>query len=48
MRRSRAQLGVGLTPVGPTVLQVYYLRQDDRFSRPGRLDVLGLALAVKL
>jgi hypothetical protein len=46
--RNRGQLGLGLRPIGPTALQVYVLRQDDRFSHPGHLNVLGLALAVRL
>jgi hypothetical protein len=46
--RNRGQVGIGLTPVGRASLQVYLLRQDDRFSRPGHLNVLGLAMALRL
>ncbi len=46
--RNRAQLGVGLAPLGRLSMQIYILRQDDRFSKPGHLNVLGLALGLKL
>jgi len=42
--RNRAQFGVVL-PVQPNIqMQIYYMRQDDRFSHPGALNILGVTL----
>lgn len=46
--RNRAQFGVALKPVGRSQVQLYYLRQDDASTRPGHLNVAGLALIVSL
>jgi hypothetical protein len=46
--RNRAQVGVTLAPAGPAAIQIYYMRQDDAYARPGGLNILGLSLKVDL
>jgi hypothetical protein len=46
--RNRAQVGITLAPAGPAAIQIYYMRQDDTYARPGGLNILGLSLKVDL
>lgn len=46
--RNRAQVGATLKPIGPVRPQIYLMRQDDRFSRPGTLNILGIGLQARL
>jgi hypothetical protein len=46
--RNRAQVGVGLAMSRRAQVQIYYLRQDDRYARPGTLHALGLAYRLDL
>jgi hypothetical protein len=46
--RNRAQVGFGLPIDRREQIQVYYLRQDDRYARPGALNALGLTYKVDL
>jgi hypothetical protein len=46
--RNRAQLGVGLTLARQVAFDIYYMRQDDRFNRPGGLNIAGLTLKLEV
>jgi hypothetical protein len=46
--RNRAQLGVALAPWGAADVQLYLMRQDDAFARPGGLDILGISLKIEM
>ncbi len=46
--RNRAQIGFGVPVLRRDQIQVYYLRQDDRYARPSTLHALGLAYKVDL
>ncbi len=48
LSRNRAQVGVALSSLGPTDLQIYFMRQDEAFARPGGLNILGVTLKVLL
>lgn len=46
--RNRAQAGVSVPMARRTELQVYFMRQDDRYARPGRLNILGFSFKIRL
>jgi hypothetical protein len=46
--RNRLTLGVSKTLTKKLSLDLYYLRQDDNFSRPGLTHVIGTAWKIKL
>jgi hypothetical protein len=46
--RNRAQVGFSVHVARRQRLDIYYLRQDDRYARPGTLHALGLAYRVVL
>ncbi len=46
--RNRFNIGIGKTLNKNLSVDVYYMRQNDGFSRPGDLNVIGLTWRVKL
>jgi len=46
--RNRFSVGINKTLTGKLSLDVFYLRQNDGFSRPGDLNVIGTSLKIKL
>ena len=46
--RNRLSVGINKTLTGKLSLDVFYLRQNDGFSRPGDLNVIGTSFRIKL
>jgi len=46
--RNRFNVGIGKTLNKNLAVDVYYMRQNDGFSRPGDLNVIGITWRVKL
>ena len=46
--RNRFTVGIGRPLTKQLSLDVYYMRQNDGFSRPGNLNVIGTGLRVRL
>lgn len=46
--RNRAKVGVGTDLSSSAALQLLYLRQDDRFSTPRRINAIDVVLEVRL
>lgn len=46
--RNRFSVGINRTLTKSTSLDIFYLRQNDGFSRPGDLNVIGTSLKIRL
>jgi Protein of unknown function (DUF2490) len=46
--RNRFTVGINKTLTKKLSLEVYYMRQNDGFSRPGDLNVIGTSWKIKL